>query len=136
MKNLSKAIYAKLAGSALNTSIGGRLYKARAIADATYPYVVYTIVYVSPEKTFTEDYEDALVQFSIFSTASGTTEIEDIYTDLKALYDECSLSITGATLVWMRRTVTNFWVNDETAPTGIPQIWCYYVDYEVLESLT
>ena len=91
MKALTTALYGKLAGSALNTSIGGRLYKGRAPSGATYPYVIYRIVSDVPINTFQENLERVLIQFSIYSTASGSTEVEDIYSDLKTLYDDCSM---------------------------------------------
>lgn len=135
MINLTKAIYAKLSGSSLSTAIGGRLYKGRAPQGTSYPYVVYFMVTNTPDYTFSEDFENCTIQFSIFSSASGTTEIENIYTYLKALYDECSLSITGAKLVWMKRSNAVFQTEDHTTPQGTTQVWAYHVDYEILENL-
>ena len=131
MKALSAAIYGKLSGSALAARIGTRLYKGRAPEGATYPYVVYLIVANSPEKTFSEDFENTLIQFSIFSDASGSTEVEDIYTDLKTLFDECSLTITGSTLVWMKRENTMLMVEDHTTTAGTIQVWHYAVEYSI-----
>jgi len=135
MKNLTTAIYSKLSGSNLSTAIGSRMYKGRAPHEATYPYVVFFVVTNSPEKTFSEDYENTVLQFSIFSTASGTTEIENIYTYLKALYDECSLSITGATLVWMKRNYAAFITEEHTTTAGTIQVWAYHVEYSIKENL-
>lgn len=135
MKYLTTAIYGKLSGSTFSTAIGGRLFKGQAPDGVEYPYSVYTVVTDVPVRTFSEIYEDVLIQFSIFSIASGTTEIEDAYSNLKTLYDEKSLTITGSTLVWMRRSNTIFSVEDHITPTGSQRVWAYHVDFEVLTSL-
>ena len=135
MKALTTAIYGKMAGSAFGTAIGSRLFKGQAPDGTEYPYSVYQLVTNSPERTFTEDFENTTIQFSLFSTASGTTEIENMFSALKALYDEQSFTIAGSTLVWMRRATTVFNVEDHTTPTGTQRVWAYHVDFEILESL-
>lgn len=135
MKALTTAIYSQLAGSALSTAVGGKMFKGRAPDGTSFPYVIFFVVTDMPDRTFTEDYENVIIQFSLFSTASGTTEIEDMFTHLKTLYDEKPFTITGSTLVWMRRSNTSFLVEDHTTPTGTQQVWHYAVDFEVLTSL-
>lgn len=134
MKNLTTAIYGKAAGTSFLSSITG-LYKGQAPESVDYPYVVYKVVTDTPQKTFTEDYEDVILQFTLYSSASSTTEIEDIYTYLKAVYDDCDLTITGAKLVWMKRNYAIFNVEDHTTLSGTPKVWTYYVEYSILESL-
>lgn len=135
MKKLTTAIFGQMSGSAFGTAIGNRLFKGQAPDGTEYPYSVYQLVTNSPERTFTEDFENTTIQFSLFSTASGTTEIENMFSALKALYDEQPLTITGSTLVWMRRATTVFNVEDHTTPTGTQRAWSYKVDFEILESL-
>jgi len=135
LKNLTTAIWGQLAGSAFSTDIGGRLFKGQAPPGTSYPYAIYLVVTDVPQRTFTELYEEVLVQFSLFSTASGTTEVENMYTDLKTLYDEKPFTITGSTLIWMRRSNTSFIVEDHTTPTGTQQVFAYHCDFEVLTSL-
>lgn len=132
MKNLTKGIYGKLSGSALAAHIGTRMYKGRAPEGATYPYIVYLTVSDNPNLTFAEDFEDVIIQFSIFSATSSSTEVEDIYTDLKALYDECTMTISGETLIWMVRQNANLMVEDHTVKSGLIQVWHYAVDYYML----
>lgn len=131
MKALSTAIFSKLSGSALSAHIGTRLYKGRAPEGAEYPYIVYMIVTNAPDRTFVENYEDTLIQFSIFSSASGSTEIEDIYIDLKTLFDEVAMTITGDTLIWMRRVNATQYIEDHTTPKGLVKVWAYHVDFMV-----
>jgi len=135
MLNLTKAVYGKASPSTFLTYIGGRLYKGRASANAQYPYAVYAVVTDVPEKTFTEHFEDVIIQFSLYSITSSTLEIETMLTYLKALYDECEFNITDATLVWMKRSNVVFQVEDHTTPSGTAQAWAYYVDYEIKEKL-
>ena len=135
MKNLTTAIYGRLSGSALAARINSRMFKGQALEGTDYPYIVYMVVTDTPDHTFTEDFEDVLVQFSLFSITSGTTEVENMYTDLKTLYDEKSFNVTGSTLVWMRRSNANFIVEDHTTPTGTQKVWAWHVDFEVLTSL-
>lgn len=132
MKNLTTAIYGKLSGSALASHIGTRLYKGRAPTNASYPYIVYNLISNYPDDTFSEDLENAIIQFSIFSTTSGSTEAEDIYADLKTLYDDCTMTITGETLLYMMRTHAILMVEDHTTDSGTIKVWHYAVDYEIM----
>ena len=127
MRNFTEALYTKTAGSAFMTSIGGRFYENEATEGAEFPYCCYLIVSDIPYRVFQKTMEDFLIQFSIFSAASSSGEIKDIYANLKSLYDDCSFSITGSTLIYMQRenTVT---MRDEVT-TGV---WHYAVDYSIL----
>ena len=131
MLNLSKAIWGKLSGSALSAHIANRMFKGRAPQSAEYPYIVYLIVSNIPDKVFNGDYEDTLIQFSLFSAASGSTEIENMYADLITLYDECTMTIAAGanTLIWMRRENTMLMIEDHTVKTATIPVWHYAVDY-------
>ena len=137
MLNLKKAIYGKLANSLLTADIGGRFFDTQAIEGAEYPYAVYMIVSGYPEKTFTEDFEVALIQFSLFSaTPNDSTEIETMFNHLKTLFDECALSVTGADWFhWMKRQNATLMVEDHTTLAGTIQVFHYAVDYEVMISI-
>lgn len=137
LKNLSMAIYNRFinAGTSLQGLIDRRFYKGRAPEGTDYPYCVFRVITDVPEKTYTEDYERVVVQFSLFSITSSTLEVENMLTYLESLYDECSLSITGATLIWMKRDNVTFLEEEHTTPSGTSQVHAYHVDYEILESL-
>ena len=102
MKALTTAIFKKATGSDFLNRIGSRLFKGRAPEAEIYPFAVFKIVSTSPEKTFTEDYENTTIQFSLFSSAASTEELEEIYNDLKTLYDETELTVSGSKLIWMK----------------------------------
>ena len=132
MKALTTAIYGKLSGSLLDTAIGGRMYKGRAPDGATYPYVVYLLVSDVPDNTFQEDLERVTIQFSLFSSASSSTEVEDMYSYLKTLYDDCTMTITGETLLFMHRNSASLMVEDHATISGTVQVWHYAVDYLIM----
>jgi len=136
MKNLSKAIYGHAVTDAVSSgfmsSIGSRLYDTEAQPGAEYPYCVYMIISDVNEWEFVERFEDVLIQFSIYSTASGSTEIKDIYTKLKTLYDESVFSIDDNTLLWMWRNNLTTMRDSITTPNGTAGLWHYAVDYNLL----
>jgi len=116
--------------------VGGRIYLDEAPAGAEFPYCVFQIVTASKEKTFTEEFRDTLIQFSLFSTSQGATEITTMYKDLIALFDECTLTIppTGTvtdTLVWMRESNLVTMVDEITTPQGTSTLKHWAVDFEV-----
>jgi hypothetical protein len=133
VKNLLAAITTKMTGSALSTAVGGRIFLDRASAGTVYPYIVWFIVTSNPEKTFTEDFENTLIQFSIFSTSSSVAEIADIYAALDALFDECTLAITGGDiLLRMHRTNLITMTDDIVSPDASNLLRHWAVEYSIL----
>lgn len=136
MLNLLTAIKSKFSGSTLSTDVGGRIYLDQAPQKAQFPYVVYFVVSGTPERTFTERYTNTLIQFSLFSASEGATEIATMCNDLKTLFDECSLTITSNSLVWMREANITTMLNDVTTVDGLQTVKHWACDYEVLTSLS
>ena len=132
MKALSAAIYAKISGSFFSTAIGGRFYKGRAPENATYPYAVFSLVSDDPGRVWGADVQDSLWQFDLYSSTSSSSEVEDLYIALKALYDDCTLTVTGATFGKMERQHAELIVEDITQTSGEAQIWHYAVDYNIV----
>ena len=128
MKNLTTAIYGKLAGTTLDTTIGGRMFKGRAPEGTSYPYVVFFPVTDVQIDTFKDKLDEVLIQFSLFSSLSSTTEIEGMYESLKSIYDDCSLTITSATLCLMHRLNMQPMTEEHTTPEGFAEVWHYAVD--------
>lgn len=131
MVNLLTAIYSKTSGSALSADVGGRIFLDRAPDNTEFPYVVFFIVSGVPDDVFTKDGESVLIQFSLFSASSGATEITNMYKDLKALFDDCSLTITSNTLQWFKRENLTTMIEDITTVNGAQQIKHWAVDYNV-----
>lgn len=107
------------------------MFKHEAIEGTEYPYVVYYLIADVPDNTFTESIEDVLIQFSLFSNDSGSTEIEDMFEHLKTLYDDCILTITGGTCLYMRRENANLTKETNTTESGAESVWVYHVDYNI-----
>lgn len=126
MKALFDAIYAKFIATPHNdfyTDIGGRFYMTRAIQTATYPYATYHLISDIPDYIFVNDYENCLIQFSIFDTNESAVNVEKYFTDLKTLYDWCTLSVTGYNHIYMKRESSRVF-HDGVA-------WCRSVDYRI-----
>jgi hypothetical protein len=138
MDALLTAIMTKVSGSALSTDVSGRIYLDQypsSESPATFPYCVFFIVSGVPHRTFTERYTNTLIQFSLFSSSQSAVEITNMYNDLKTLLDECSLTITGNTLVWMREQNLTTMTEDITTADGTQSVKHWACDYEVLTSL-
>jgi len=138
MLNLLTAIMTKIAGSAFNSDVSGRVYLDHYPADEmppTFPYCVFFIVSGIQDKTFTEHFTDTLIQFSLFSSSTGAAEITTMYADLRALLDECALTITGSTLVWMKEVNLTTMTEEITVGDATNQVRHWAVDFEVKTSL-
>lgn len=133
MKALKTALYSKMAGSAFGTSIGNRLYD-RVPQNPTWPYVYYFFPSVVPNRMFMENIRDIIVQFSIFSSASGQTEILDINANLISLYDGVTLSPTGEKVILMELASGEGEVTDYPAdtPMGTGAFFQSDVDFNII----
>ena len=129
MKALFDAIYTRFSTTnTFNTSVGGRMYFMEAPQGATFPYAVYFPVSATTDWTFNDtiDFEEYLIQFSIFSRDESAIEIANCYEYLKDLYDFCVLSVTGYTHIHMHRELAIMTRDPDE------KIWKYNVDYNVL----
>lgn len=135
LNNLLTAIMTKFSGSSLASYVGNRIYLDAAPDGAQFPYVVFFIVSGNQEKTFTEHYTNTLIQFSLFSASSSATEITTMYGYLKSLFDECSLTITGSKLVWMREENLTTMVDEVTVNDASERAKHWAVDFEIYTSL-
>jgi len=137
MNNLLTAIYNKTSDSDLSSDVGGRIFLDQAQLGTEFPYVVFFIVSAVPDNAFAQDGEDILIQFSLFSASKSATEITTMYGHLKALFDDCSLTIppTGTVtdaLVWMRRDSLATLVDEVTTEAGTLGVKAWHVDYTIL----
>jgi hypothetical protein len=132
MKEITAGLYTyftKVPHNALYNQINGRFYKSVAVQDAVFPYVVYNIISDVPEYNFTESFEDIRLQFDLLSKSTSSAEIEDMYSNLKSVFDWCNFTITGNTIVHMRRDLAR--LTNET-DYGI---FVYNVDYKLYTRL-
>ncbi|NOR27603.1 MAG: hypothetical protein GQ540_03630 [Lutibacter sp.] len=114
-----------------NTSISGQQFFGKKPSCASEPYVVLNLIVGTHDSFFdytesTDKFEDFTIQFTIVSKSESPTEAGNILEDLKALYDNAILTITGYTNIEMKRltVVGPEWNNDD-------RIYLYYIRYDV-----
>ena len=112
--------------------VNNQLFKGRAPDSVSFPYAVFRVITTIPKRNFIDNYNGVVVQFGLYSSTSETTQVENMFSHLKALYDECSMSITDETLIWFRRVNAVFQVEDHTIPSGTQRVWAWYVDYRII----
>lgn len=132
MKNILTAIYSKFTGSDLSSYVGGRIYLDQAPESCEFPYVVYSVVSVIPDDVFAKKGKQSLVQFSLFSANPSAVEISTMHGYLKALFDDCSMTITSNTLLWMHEVNLTTMVEDITVGEGVQSVKHWAADYEVV----
>lgn len=136
MNSIAAAIVSKAAGSAFLTSIGSRLRRGRAEQNEIYPYCVFLLpVNGDPLSlsTFTEDIDDIMMQFSIFSSLHASSEAWTIYENLKSLYDGCTLTITGKTLLKMElAAIPPEMAEDHTVSGETVRVWHLPTEYRLV----
>ena len=79
------------------------LYNTLAPQDAVFPYGVFSLISDVPEWTFSENLENILLQFNIFSDTSDPVEICALYELLKTAFDFFDLPIANYETVSMIR---------------------------------
>lgn len=131
MKNLLTAIYSKFSGSTIFSDVGGRVFLDQAPEGTEYPYIVYSIVSDVADWQFVENFEDVVIQFSLFSSSESATEISTMYADLKTLFDDCSLTITDNTLLYFQRDNLATFVEDITTLEANTKVKHWAVDYSI-----
>lgn len=131
MKSLFQGIFTRfnsVDGQTLKTLLSGRLYNTFAPQGADFPLAVVSLVSDVPDGTFTEDWENTLLQFSVYSLSTSAVEVCDIFDELKALYDYCPLTVAGYQTLYMRREFSKLLrEEDESLPP-----WHYIIEYRVL----
>jgi hypothetical protein len=134
MKDLLTAIMTKITTgpSALYSDVGGRVYLDQAPEGTVFPYVVIFIVSGVPADNFTDQIDDLLIQFSLFSESASVTEISTMYADLKTLFDNVSLAVTGCNMAWMKRENLTTITEDITTVNGNLPVKHWAVDYRIL----
>lgn len=124
MKTLFQALYARYKTTALGSSALTDFYCTQAPPKAVFPYGVFSLPSNVADWTFTEDFEDCLVQFSLFSNImSDQREVCDLFELLKTAFDKFDLVVTGYTTVSLERGPANL-VKEENA-------WHYAVTYRL-----
>jgi len=130
MKVVLEAIYSKFAPAgakpAFYTDMGGRLRLFTALQNEAYPFCTYTLIGNGLETWFDGETQELIsVQFNIYANESSAQNITDYFEDLKTLYDECALSVTGWSHLRMERNWA-YLLRDEKN-----NVWQYSVQYRI-----
>lgn len=121
MKALLDAIYSRFQGSSLDSALGGQLYLDEAPQHTLLPYAVFSLPSGVTEFTFTETRERVLIQFDLY--ADSNAAVCDLYEELKALFDDCTLDVAGHLFLKMERAAYQ--------KLKGPHHWRYIVEYHV-----
>ena len=100
---LLTGLYTKFnVANTFKTAVGGRMYTRYAPQNTSFPFAVVDIVSGIGEWDFSYDFDDIDIQFNLFSQSTSETEIGTLYSTLRALYDDCALTIAGYTHLFMQ----------------------------------
>jgi len=130
--DLLTAVMTKTSGSTLSGDLAGRIFLDEAPEGAEFPYCVFRIVSDVPEYPSNHTLEDLLLQFSLYSISASAVEIGDLLTHLRSLFDDCSLTISGNTLVYFIRGNLTPMVEDITTPAGTASCKHWAQEYSVM----
>ena len=125
MNTLFTAIYEKYLASGLPAAGMTGLYNTRAPADAAFPYGVFSLQDNKPEWTFTENFENCLIQFNLFSNIKKSpSEICTLFELLKTTFDFVDLTFDGYTSISLVREIATL--------VNIENVWDFMVQYRFL----
>jgi len=123
MNTLFQAIYARYKATAL-AGLLTDFYCTQAPPKPVFPYGVFSLLSDIADWTFTEDFEDCLVQFSLFSDVmSDQREVCNLFELLKAAFDKFDLVVAGYTTISLERGPANL-IKEE-------KVWHYAVTYRL-----
>jgi hypothetical protein len=115
--------------------IGGKLFKIRVPMDTSLPYAVFDISAIQSD-TFKDTITEVSVRFSLFSGSSSTSEIEDMHTHLKTLFDDVQFTVTGNTIVFMIWQSSDLLDIPADTEEGTDEVYQYVVDYRCMVQKT
>lgn len=123
MTDLFAAIMIRYADIDLSNSLTG-LYNTQALQDVVFPYGVFSLISDVPEWTFSENFENCLLQFNIFSDKSDPVQICALFELLKTAFDFLELTIANYKTVSM--------IRENSILTRIEDVWQSNVTYRVI----
>ena len=134
MKELAKGIVNYVASDPLNAAIT-KIYNTEAPSAAVFPYVVFTLINSNTDFTFTEKFEEYLIQFNIYSEDKSSIEVCDIFNlligdeNLGTGFDHAEFDVDNHTMIKCQReppASLNRWTVDGK------RVWDYMVSYRIL----
>jgi hypothetical protein len=132
MKELAKAICSRFSSDPMSTSFTG-IYNTLAPETSVFPYLVFSFISQTTDWTFTERFEDLLVQFDIYSDQVSPVQVTDLYNlligDSKAQqgFDFAEFSVNDYVLLWFTRESSSL----QRWEIEGKRVWNYTVTYRV-----
>jgi len=127
MTELETAIILAFKGNAaIVAAAPGGLHNVEAPSSAAYPRIVFELPTGLKSNTFSHEKETLLIQFKIYTRASSSSTLNDLFDKLKAVYDDNKLSLTNYTTISLRRTVSI-----KTKSETDEKVWIYMVSYKI-----
>ena len=102
IKELATAIQSKYTADAVASGVKAStsgLFPDEAPSGTATPYITYSFITTGSESSFDSDYDDPLVQFSIWDNGASALVAETIGGKLVTLYVDQLLTISGYTIV-------------------------------------
>jgi len=115
-------------GSGLYNDVSGRMYLNKAPQETVFPFCVYFPVSDIDDLDFSDERENLLVQFDIYSLNNSATEAGNLLESTKTMFDNCSLTVTG----WHHLKFQRNLVMPNNDFSEDPPIHGYSVEYDVL----
>jgi hypothetical protein len=123
MTDLFYAIYTKYLSSTLSELLT-ELYNTKANEEAVYPYGVFALLNVVADWTFTEEMEDILFQFNLFSNTVDAVQICEAFDRLNDTFHKKDLPIANYESISTVRIGANL--------TQEEKVWQYNVTFRIL----
>lgn len=125
MKEVAIALYSLYTGTALAANTED-LYNTFAPEEAKEPYITFDFIAGLPDYTFDTRFEEVIIQFNIYSGNNSPVEVNNLYDNLKDVYDDGTLSVVGYQHVNMQRELNQLVRDIEEG------VWQYIVQYRIL----
>jgi len=123
MKDLFESIYTRYQATGLTTLLSA-FYNTEAPEDAVFPYGIFSLVSDTPDWTFSENFENCLIQFDLFSKTVNAVEVCSLYEFLKDAFDFQDLFINNHITVSMVRENSNL--------IRAEDVWQFSITYRVM----
>jgi len=134
VKELAKAICERFVSDPMSASFTGGIHNTVAPDSAVFPYLVFTLISNTQDITFTEKFEEYLVQFDIYSDEISPLEACNLYLllkgdpDLNQGFDFAQFTVDGYVLLSCTRESSSLprWEVEGK------RVWNYTVTYRIL----
>ena len=126
MQQVSKAIITRYnAEATFKAALTGGLHDTETPQSTAYPYGVFQLISQTDEHTFTDVKENCMVQFKIFSNASGSSvTLDGLLKKLLAAFNYCTLTVDDYTFLKMQK--------ENIIKNKIDGIWEYLILFRII----